>query len=254
MIYPFWGIHKAHPQNKNSEKSFNKSTDLTGYSNISQTHLLWILFFRNILNVHRSHFWDHCVILHAPPSQVCVSLIFTTSMSQLGPIYSEYLINPSQMSGKVYLGRVAILGETKRQRWEWEHQNKFHQGTPCCSKSKWGPFIVQMQVCNKSCTDHMHMPYFISHIEFICSLHDGSVFSSHRAHILSLWQRFTHDLNKIFFPETYHFWTVLGEKKVIPISLKILPRDLGYSLNLNETIKSQLCNGTYGWVAPKLHS
>lgn len=65
-------------------------------------------------NVHRSRLCDHCVILQAPLGQVCVSLIFILSMSELGPIYSKYLITPSQISNKADLGRMAILGETKR--------------------------------------------------------------------------------------------------------------------------------------------
>lgn len=64
--------------------------------------------------VHRSCFWDHCVILQAPLSQVCVSLIFIPSMSKLGPIYNKYLIIPNQISNKVDLGGVAILVETRR--------------------------------------------------------------------------------------------------------------------------------------------
>lgn len=65
-------------------------------------------------NVHRSCFYDHCIILQAHPGQVCASPIFIPFMSQLGSIYSKYLINTNQMSGKVGPGRVAILGETKR--------------------------------------------------------------------------------------------------------------------------------------------
>ena len=65
-------------------------------------------------NVHRSHFWAHCVILQAPLAQVGVSLIIIPSMPELGPIHSKHLIHSNQMSDRVNVGRVVIPGETKR--------------------------------------------------------------------------------------------------------------------------------------------
>lgn len=51
-------------------------------------------------------------------------------MSELGPIYSRYLITPSQISNKADLGRMAILGETKRDGDGNESAKKEHTKEP----------------------------------------------------------------------------------------------------------------------------
>lgn len=109
-------IHQVHPQNKSFEKHFGKSSCLIGYSRISQTYLAVDTFPQEHFeaNVHRSCFWNHYVIIQTLLCQICFSLIFIPSNSQSRPIYSRYLINANQMSVKMDLARVAILGETKR--------------------------------------------------------------------------------------------------------------------------------------------
>ena len=87
-----------------------------GSSNISRTYLAVdpFLWEHSEMSIHRSCFWDHCVILQAPRGHACVLLIFRSSLSRLEPIYGKYSRNPNQICEEVDPGREAILGEPKR--------------------------------------------------------------------------------------------------------------------------------------------
>lgn len=90
-----------------------------GSSNISRTYLAVdpFLWEHSETSIHRSCFWDHCVILQAPRGHACVLLIFRSSLSRLEPIYVTYSINPNQICEEADPGREAILGEPKEEEW-----------------------------------------------------------------------------------------------------------------------------------------
>lgn len=86
-----------------------------GSSNISQSYLAVDLFLWEHFetSIHKSCFWDHCVILQAPQGHARVLFIFRLSLSRLENIYVKYSVNPNQMYEEVNPGREAILGEPK---------------------------------------------------------------------------------------------------------------------------------------------